>query len=94
MSADVLENGMIRDAHYGDRSCMQEDIVEECRKHGIIVTAYSPLGSDGAPLLQDPVVQKLAEKYSVSPSNILISLQVNRPGVTGEHVCTSMGQVT
>ena len=45
-----------------DRSCMQEDVVEECRKHGIVVTAYSPLGSDGAPLAEDPVVKKLAEK--------------------------------
>ncbi|RDX51750.1 Aldo/keto reductase [Lentinus brumalis] len=62
--------------------CLQEDIVEECRKHGIAVTAYSPLGSDQAPLLEKPVVKKLAEKYKVAPSNILISLQANRPGVT------------
>ena len=67
-----------------DRSCMQEDVVEECRKHGIVVTAYSPLGSDGAPLAEDPVVKKLAEKYKGSPSNILISLQANRPGVNGQ----------
>ncbi|PIL23132.1 hypothetical protein GSI_14441 [Ganoderma sinense ZZ0214-1] len=62
-------------------SCMQEDIVQECRKHDIVITAYSPLGSDGAPLREEPVVQKLAEKYGVAPSNILISLQANRPGV-------------
>ena len=64
---------------------MQEDIAEECRKHGIVVTAYSPLGSDGAPLLQNPIVQKLSEKYGVAPSNILISLQANRPGVSGKN---------
>ena len=63
---------------------MQEDIVQECRKHGMVVTAYSPLGSDGAPLIEDSVVKKLAEKYSVAPSNILISLQANRPGVNGK----------
>ena len=57
--------------------------MEECRKHGIIVTAYSPLGSDGAPLRDEPIVKKLAEKYGVAPSNILISLQANRPGVNG-----------
>nr|VWP01928.1 Aspartyl proteinase [Ganoderma boninense] len=62
-------------------SCMQEDIVQECRKRGMVITAYSPLGSDGAPLIEDPVVKKLAEKYGVAPSNILISLQANRPGV-------------
>ena len=63
---------------------MQEDIVEECRKHGIAVTGYSPLGSDGAPLLQNPIVQKLSAKYGVGPSNILISLQANRPSVNGK----------
>ncbi|KAI0696980.1 Aldo/keto reductase [Cerioporus squamosus] len=62
--------------------CLQEDIVEECRKHGIAVTAYSPLGSDQAPLLANPVVKNLAEKYQVTPANILISLQVNRPGMS------------
>ena len=60
---------------------MQEDIVEECRKHGIVVTAYSPLGSDKAPLLENEVVKKIAEKHNVSPSNVLISLHANRPGV-------------
>ncbi|RPD58321.1 Aldo/keto reductase [Lentinus tigrinus ALCF2SS1-7] len=62
--------------------CMQEDVFEECRKHGIAVTAYSPLGSDQAPLVEEPVVKQLAEKYKVSPANILLSLPVNRPGTS------------
>lgn len=61
--------------------CLQEDIVEECRKHGIVVTAYSPLGSQDAPLRENEVVKRLADKYKVSPSTILISLHANRPGV-------------
>lgn len=67
--------------------CMQEDIVEECRKHGIAITAYSPLGSDKAPLLENAVVKRLSEKHGVAPSNILISLQANRPSVTGKFMC-------
>ena len=63
--------------------------MEKCRKHGISVTAYSPLGSDGAPLIKNPVVQKLSEKYGVAPSNILISLQANRPGLTGAFLYSS-----
>jgi len=63
-------------------SCPQEDIIAFCRSKGIIVTAYSPLGSNDSPLLSNPVVAKLAEKYKVQPSNILISLQANKPGVT------------
>ncbi len=62
---------------------LQEDIVEESRKHGISVTAYSPLGSDDAPLRSNPIVQKLAKKYNVQPANILVSFQANRPGFTG-----------
>ena len=64
---------------------MQEDIVEECKKHGIALTAYSPLGSDASPLLTNPIVEKIAKKYNVSPANILISLQANRPQVTGRY---------
>lgn len=64
-------------------SCTQEDIVEFCRSKGIIVTAYSPLGSNDSPLHTNPIVIRLAEKYKVQPSNILISLQANKPGVSG-----------
>ncbi|KAF7360443.1 Aldo-ket-red domain-containing protein [Mycena venus] len=63
-------------------SCPSEDVLEFCRKKGIVVTAYSPLGSDNSPLLTNEIVTKLAEKYNVTPANILISLQANKPGVT------------
>lgn len=53
------------------------------RSKGIVVTAYSPLGSSNSPLLENATVKKLAEKYGVSPANILVSLQANRPGVAG-----------
>ena len=64
------------------RCCPQEELVEFCREKGIVVTAYSPLASDNAPiLLTNEVVVKIAEKYGVHPAQILISLQANRPGV-------------
>ncbi|EJU06121.1 Aldo/keto reductase [Dacryopinax primogenitus] len=63
-------------------SCSQEALVKECREHGIIVTAYSPLGSDNSPLLKDPVVTTIAAAHGVFPANVLISLQANREGVT------------
>lgn len=64
-------------------SCTQEELVDFCIKQGIVVTAYSPLGSDNSPLLENDVVKKIAEKYSVKPANVLISLQANKPNVTG-----------
>jgi len=63
-------------------SCTQEDIVELCAAKGIVVTAYSPLGSDNSPLLTNEVVTKIAAKYDVQPANVLISLQANKPNVT------------
>ena len=65
------------------RSCYQEELVQFCREKGIVVTAYSPLGSDASPLLTNPIVQKIAQKYDVTPANVLLSVQANRPGVTG-----------
>jgi glycerol 2-dehydrogenase (NADP+) len=62
-------------------SCPQLELVDFCQEKGILVTAYSPLGSDGSPLQKNPVVVKLAEKHGVQPANILVSLQANRPNV-------------
>lgn len=67
-------------------SCPQHEEVEFCTKKGIVLTAYSPLGSDGSPLQKNPTVVKLSEKYGVQPANILISLQANRPNVTGKYI--------
>jgi len=63
-------------------SCTQKDVVDYCTSKGIVLTAYSPLGSDNSPLLTNKVVTKLAEKYKVQPANILISLQANKPNMT------------
>ncbi|KAF8607970.1 Aldo/keto reductase [Ceratobasidium sp. AG-I] len=63
-------------------SCPQTDVVEFCRSKGITLTAYSPLGSDNSPLLTDPTVTKIAEKHSVHPARILVSLWANVDGVT------------
>ncbi|KAF8521007.1 NADP-dependent oxidoreductase domain-containing protein [Gautieria morchelliformis] len=62
--------------------CQGQDVVDFCRKRGIVVTAYSPLGSDDSRIRDNPVVKEIAENHGVNPSNILISLQANREGVT------------
>ncbi|KAH8691361.1 NADP(+) coupled glycerol dehydrogenase [Talaromyces proteolyticus] len=55
----------------------QQEIVDLCEERGIHVTAYSPLGSSGSPLLKLPVIQGIAERKGVSPSTILLSWHVN-----------------
>ncbi|KAI1629438.1 NADP-dependent oxidoreductase domain-containing protein [Exophiala viscosa] len=56
----------------------QHELVEWCKKEGILVEAYSPLGGAGGPILSDPDVVSIAEKHNVSPANVLISYHVNQ----------------
>ncbi|KIW10728.1 hypothetical protein PV08_10027 [Exophiala spinifera] len=56
----------------------QQEIVDFCMEKGIIITAYSPLGSAGSPLLTTPVVVKLAEEKNTTPSSILLSYHIAR----------------
>lgn len=56
----------------------QQDVVDFCKEKGTLVTAYSPLGSTGSPLFQDPHVIKLAEQKGVSPGTILLSFPIAR----------------
>jgi glycerol 2-dehydrogenase (NADP+) len=63
---------------------VQQDTVDECLKHHIVLTACSPLGSGGAALLQEPLIEEIAKNYNVTPTNILISLQANKPHHTGQ----------
>jgi glycerol 2-dehydrogenase (NADP+) len=57
----------------------QQEIVDFCREKGILVEAYSPLGSTGSPLFEEEGVVDVAKKHNVGPGTILISYQ-------GEHV--------
>ncbi|RMY53799.1 hypothetical protein D0865_05064 [Hortaea werneckii] len=56
----------------------QHELKRWCKEKGILLEAYSPLGSSGAPLQSDPAIQALATKYSVQPATILISYHVNQ----------------
>ncbi|KAF9041446.1 Aldo/keto reductase [Panaeolus papilionaceus] len=62
--------------------CTQADLVALCRSKGIVVTAYSPLGSTKATVREDPVVKKIAEKHGVSAANVLLSFHANQEGVS------------
>lgn len=56
----------------------QFELVEYAKSKGIVMEAYSPLGSTGAPVLENKVLVELAEKYDVSPAAIAISWGVQR----------------
>lgn len=56
----------------------QQEIVDFCVQNGIVVVAYSPLGSTGSPLLSDPRIFKLAKQKQTSPGSILLSYHIAR----------------
>jgi glycerol 2-dehydrogenase (NADP+) len=55
----------------------QHALRKYCADLGILMEAYSPLGSTGAPLMSDPEIAAIAEAHGVSPATVLISYHVN-----------------
>lgn len=60
----------------------QTELVQWCKQNGILIEAYSPLGGQSAPILSDPVVQKIAEAHGVDSANVIISWGVQKGLVT------------
>lgn len=56
----------------------QQEILDFCRKHGVLVEAYSPLGSTASPLMTDQNVVKIAEQLGVGPGTVLLSYLFTR----------------
>ena len=69
----------------------QGAMLEFCRENGILVTAYSPLGSGDRPagmkksgeptLLDNPVIQRVAAKHGVTPAQVLLAWGLSRKTV-------------
>ncbi len=66
----------------------QPSLLDYCREAGLLVTAYSPLGSQDRPdmlkaegepiLLEDPTVQAIAESHGATPAQVLISWAIRK----------------
>ncbi|KAK8858672.1 hypothetical protein IAR55_002901 [Kwoniella newhampshirensis] len=56
----------------------QHKLVEYCQSHGILLEAYSPLGSTSSPLHDDPDLVAIAKKHGVSTATVLISWPIQR----------------
>ncbi|KAA0049676.1 NADP-dependent D-sorbitol-6-phosphate dehydrogenase-like [Cucumis melo var. makuwa] len=68
----------------------RESLVKFCQKHGICVTAHTPLGGAAANpeffgatynCLDDPLLQELAKKYERSPAQIALRWGIQRDTV-------------
>ncbi|ORX85296.1 Aldo/keto reductase [Basidiobolus meristosporus CBS 931.73] len=52
----------------------QNELYDFCKKHGIHITAYSPLGSGSEPkLMDDPVIVEIAKKNNHTEAQVLLS---------------------
>ena len=63
----------------------QWELLEYCKKNGIAVTAYYPLGGSGnvnstttVPLMKDPVLLKIAENHHKSSAQVMIRWAIQR----------------
>ncbi|MDF2512159.1 MAG: aldo/keto reductase [Herbinix sp.] len=54
------------------------ELADYCRSKGIAMQAYSPLGGTGGNLLENEVLNKLAEKYNRTPAQIVICWDIQR----------------
>jgi D-arabinose 1-dehydrogenase len=54
----------------------QVDLVKFCEKNDILITAFSPVGGPGAPILDLPIIKEMAEKYDTTPNAILNSFHI------------------
>lgn len=73
----------------------QDKMLALCKRYGIIITAYSPLGSPSRPvnkpnandkgLLGEPKVLALAKKYNRTPAQILLRYQVISSSIFGSN---------
>ena len=81
---------------------VQEELVKFCKKHDILMTAYSPLGSkdrasqmkkeDEPDLFELPIIKNLAAKYDKTPAQILIAFGLNR-GISVIPKSTNAGRI-
>jgi diketogulonate reductase-like aldo/keto reductase len=53
---------------------------EFCRRHGLILIAYSPFAHD-ASVLRDPIIVEIARKYGRSPAQVVLNWLLKREAV-------------
>ena len=65
----------------------QQQLLDYCRIHDVLLTAYSPLARGG--VLEDPALVRLGNRYDKSPAQVALRWLVQQPGVAAIPKATS-----
>jgi diketogulonate reductase-like aldo/keto reductase len=76
--------------HLGSRGA-EWQLLETCRKAGIMVMAYSPLGQ--GPLLKKPALKAIADKHACDPAAIALAWVLRHEGVVAIPKATRLEHV-
>lgn len=55
-----------------------DDLVAFCKDNDIVCEAWSPLGSRKIPLLQEPILKEIGDKYDKSPAQVVLRWDIQR----------------
>lgn len=56
----------------------QEELLDFCKAHGILLEAYSPLGGAGGSVLSHPVVKEIAAAHNTSAPQVVLRWSLQR----------------
>ena len=64
----------------GDRD-IERGVLPWCRRHGMPVMAYSPLGGEGAKLLRDPTLGKIGNEHGCTAATVALAWAIRNGDV-------------
>ena len=79
---EIFEAGRIKPAvvHVESHPYLPEwELLDYCRKHGIVLQAFAALGHSSEPkLLEDPVITAIAKRVNKTPAQVLLAWGIQR----------------
>jgi diketogulonate reductase-like aldo/keto reductase len=79
---EIFEAGRIKPAvvHVESHPYLPEwDLLDYCRKNGIVLQAFAALGHSSEPkLLEDPVITAIAKRVNKTPAQVLLAWAIQR----------------
>jgi hypothetical protein len=77
---DLLPHSYRRDVHVESHPYLPErELLDYCRKNGIVLQAFAALGHSGEPkLLDDPIIAAIARRVDKTPAQVLLAWGIQR----------------